>query len=206
MGRPFANSSTSLSRVAHRTRELIVEVLDLVATNGARDQVGIRVKISLIEEGLEGGFSGHVAVQVGLGIAREPLDHLEQLGLTPALLFDFGNVVRIDTGEGKRRDAGVVFGCCVCGHGGWWCRYDLQAWMPFGLPFDVHRDEVAQEANAIPLVHRMRRLHGKDGDGKSLFGKGANKDRNHVEHIECERHNVQALVEIDDAHVQQGWP
>jgi len=49
-----------------------------------------------------------MAVQIGLGIAREPLDHLEQLGLTPALLFDFGNVVGIDTCEGKRRDAGVV--------------------------------------------------------------------------------------------------
>ena len=67
MGRPLANSSTSLSKIAHRTRELIVEVLDLVATNGAGDQVGIRVKSRLIEEGLEGGFSGHVAVQVGLG-------------------------------------------------------------------------------------------------------------------------------------------
>ena len=114
MGRPLANSSTSLSKIAHRTSELIVEVLNLVATNGARDQVGIRVKISLIEKGLERGFSSHMAVQVGLGVAREPLDHLEQLGLTPALLFDFGNVVRIDSCESKRRDAGVVFGsCCV---------------------------------------------------------------------------------------------
>ena len=46
----------------------------------------------------------------------------------------------------------------------------------------------------------MGRLHGKDGNGKSLFGKGANKDRNHVEYIECERHNVHALVEIENAH------
>ena len=67
MGRPLANSSTSLSKIAHRTSELIVEVLNLVATNGAGDQVGIRVKISLIEKGLERGFSGHMAVQVGLG-------------------------------------------------------------------------------------------------------------------------------------------
>ncbi len=67
------------------------------------------------------------------------------------------------------------------------------------VAFDVHRDEVAQKANAIPLVHRMGRLHGKDGNGKSLFGKGTNKDRNHVEHIECERQNVHALVEIEDA-------
>jgi len=51
-------------------------------------------------------------------VAREPLDHLEQLGLTPALLFDFGNIMRINTGEGERCNAGVVFGSCVCSHGG----------------------------------------------------------------------------------------
>ena len=115
---PFDQFIDELVQVARRTRELIVEVLNLVATNGAGDQVGIRVKSRLIEEGLERRFSGDVAVQVGLGIAREPLDHLEQLGLTPALLLDFGNVVRIETGEGERRDAGVVFGSCVCSHSG----------------------------------------------------------------------------------------
>ena len=46
----------------------------------------------------------------------------------------------------------------------------------------------------------MGSLYGKDGDGEALFGKGANKDRHHVEYIECERHNVHALVEIEDAH------
>jgi hypothetical protein len=34
--------------------------------------------------------------------------------------------VRIDTGEGECRDASVMFGSCVCGHGGWWCRYELK--------------------------------------------------------------------------------
>src|SRR6056300_2110864 len=46
----------------------------------------------------------------------------------------------------------------------------------------------------------MGRLYRQDGDSKALFGKGANKDRNHVEYIECERHNVHALVEIEEAH------
>ena len=83
-----------------------------------------------------------MAVQICLGIAREPLDHLEQLGLTPALLFDFGNVVRIDTGEGECRDAGVVFGSCVCGHGGWWCRYELKL-DALRIALEVDLDEVA---------------------------------------------------------------
>ena len=46
----------------------------------------------------------------------------------------------------------------------------------------------------------MSSLYGQDGDGEALFGKGSNKDRNHVEYIECERHSVHALVEIEDAH------
>jgi len=46
----------------------------------------------------------------------------------------------------------------------------------------------------------MSSLYGQDGDGETLFGKGADKDRNHVEYIECERHGVHALVEIEDAH------
>ena len=45
----------------------------------------------------------------------------------------------------------------------------------------------------------MGRLHGQNSDGNALFGKGDNKDRNHVEYIKCERHNVEALVEIEDA-------
>ena len=35
----------------------------------------------------------------------------------------------------------------------------------------------------VPRVHRIGRLHGKDGDGNSLFGKGTYKDRNHVDYI-----------------------
>ena len=123
---PFGQFIDELVEITNRSRELIVEVLDFVATDCSFDQVGIGMKSSLIEKSLERGFSGDMAIKVGLGIAREPLDHLEQLGLTPALLFDFGHIVWIYPSEGECRDAGVMFGSCVCGHGGWWFRYVLQ--------------------------------------------------------------------------------
>ena len=104
--------------------------------------VGVGVKVGLVKKGLEGGFSGDMAVKVGLGIAREPLDHFKQLGLTPALLFDFGHIVWIYPSEGERGDAGVVFGSCVCGHGGWWFRYVLQL-DALRVALEVNLDEVA---------------------------------------------------------------
>lgn len=48
------------------------------------------------------------------GEAREPVNDLMQLGLGAAFLFDLGEVVGVDGGEGQLGDAGVViFG----GHG-----------------------------------------------------------------------------------------
>ena len=108
-----------LIQVAHRTREFIVEVLDLVATNGSCDQVGIGGKISLVEKSLECGFGGNMSVKVGLGVAREPMNDLEQLGLTPVLLFNLDYVVRIDLSKSERGDAFVVFGSWMCRHGEW---------------------------------------------------------------------------------------
>lgn len=47
-------------------------------------------------------------------------------------------------------------------------------------------------------MHRIGCLHRENSDGKALFSNGTYKDRNHVENIECEGHDIQALVEVED--------
>lgn len=39
-------------------------------------------------------------------------------------------------------------------------------------------------------MHRIGCLHRENSDGKALFSNGTYKDRNHVENIECEGHDI----------------
>jgi hypothetical protein len=85
-----------LVEVPHLLREGGLDVFDPVAADDALDQVCVGVEGRLGEELLEGRSRVDVLLDLFVREPGEPTDDLVQFFLFPALLLDFGHVVRVD--------------------------------------------------------------------------------------------------------------
>jgi hypothetical protein len=85
-----------LIEVADFFHESIFHVLDLISTDGARDEGTIRVELRITKKGLEIDFFIEYLLQSRCIIASEPFDDLVEFLLGPSLALHFRDVEGID--------------------------------------------------------------------------------------------------------------